>query len=56
MVNGQTLAQCTLAVKVGWDSYLQVADAAEELPPGLKLHGINVSIITAKTIGHKKET
>ena len=43
MVNGQTLAQCMLAVKVGWDSYLQVADTGEELPPILKSQGINVS-------------
>ncbi|KAK7100359.1 hypothetical protein V1264_023327 [Littorina saxatilis] len=43
VVNGQTLAQCTLAVKVGWDSYLEIADSSEDLPPSLKSHGINVS-------------
>ncbi|XP_025110926.1 uncharacterized protein LOC112574230 isoform X2 [Pomacea canaliculata] len=42
VVNGQTLAQCTLAVKVGWDSYLQVVDTSDELPPSLKSNGINL--------------
>ncbi|XP_076462429.1 uncharacterized protein LOC143294818 [Babylonia areolata] len=42
VVNGQTLAQCMLAIKVGWDSYLQVAESREDLPPSLKAQGINL--------------
>ncbi|XP_076440036.1 uncharacterized protein LOC143279775 isoform X2 [Babylonia areolata] len=56
VVNGQTLAQCNLAVKVGWDSFLQVEDSAEELPPTLKVHGINLEKTEFYAIVHNVST
>ncbi|KAL8625618.1 hypothetical protein ACOMHN_043893 [Nucella lapillus] len=51
-----TLAQCHLSVKVGWDSYLQVDDTADELPPTLKTQGINLEKTEFYAIVHNVST
>ncbi|KAK7492863.1 hypothetical protein BaRGS_00015810, partial [Batillaria attramentaria] len=56
VTNGQTIAQCTLAVKVGWDSFLDVVDTAEDLPPTLKAQGINLERPEFYAIVHNVST